>query len=206
VSLFYRIGWFLFVNPALPARSVSELVAHAKANPGKLNYGYASPQPLLLSEAFIKRAGIDVVKVSYKGDAAISQALVAGEVQIALATLSSYRGLVDGGKVRVLATTGQARSPIFPDVPTLQELGFNNFIISAGNGFWVPSGTPAPIITRLSRELASVAAQADTKEVFRNASSAETVGSTPEEFAANTTREQAFYAEAAKAANYQPEQ
>src|SRR5215469_5665255 len=125
----------LVVNPSVPARSVGELIAYAKANPGKLNYGASiGTPPHLLSTLFGTKAGIDVVYVPYKGSAASVTDLLSGETQFTIDGLTGLYPLIETGKVRALAIARGERWPQLPDVPTLVESGFADFTVDAWTG------------------------------------------------------------------------
>jgi len=155
----------LVVSPSVPAKTVGELIAYAKANPGKLNYGASiGTPPHLLSTLFKTRAGIDVVYVPYKGSAASVTDLLAGETQFTIDGLTGLFPLIQDGKLRPLALARAQRWPELPDVPTLVESGFPDFTVDAWTGVAAPAGTPAAIVDMLNRaineSLASPAAKA----------------------------------------------
>ena len=155
----------LVVNPSVPAKTVGELVAYAKANPGKLNYGASiGTPPHLLSTLFKTEAGIDVVYVPYKGSAASVTDLLAGETQFTIDGLTGLYPLIQDGRLRPLAVGRAQRWPQLPDVPTLVESGFADFTVDAWTGVVAPAGTPAAIVDLLNRtvneSLASPQAQA----------------------------------------------
>jgi tripartite-type tricarboxylate transporter receptor subunit TctC len=134
------------------AKSVQELIALAKANPGKLNYsspGIGTP-PHLIGELFKLRAGVDIVHVPYKGGGVASQAVVAGEVQMIFENPTTSVPLVQGGRVRGLAVTSDARNPQVPELPTMVEAGMPDFVSVSFTGVVAPAGTPAAIVDRLN--------------------------------------------------------
>ena len=142
----------LVVNPSVPAHSVAELVAYAKANPGKVNFssGGIGVLPHLIGELFKARAGIDIVHVPYKGGAPSITDLMAGNVQMTFETTSVLLPLIQAGKLRALAVTTQKRIPQLPDVPTMIESGYPNFVTVAWTGLLAPAHTPQPIIAKLN--------------------------------------------------------
>jgi len=144
----------LEVNPSLPVKSVSDLIAYAKANPGKLNVASFGSRTIsdLAIELFQLSAGIDVVRVPYPGDAPILIDLVSGRVQAAVDALPGSLAHIRAGEVRALALMSAKRSPTLPDVPTVGET-LAGFEIKAWTGVGVPRGTPAAIIERLNREI-----------------------------------------------------
>ena len=141
----------LVVNPEVPARTVAELVALAKANPGK--YSFASSgrgQSIHMSgELFKTQAGIDIIHVPYKGAGPALADLLAGQTSMMVDNLPSSMQYIKSGKLRALAVTSKTRVPELPDVPTMKEAGYPNFEVTAWFGLFVPAGTPKPVIDRL---------------------------------------------------------
>jgi tripartite-type tricarboxylate transporter receptor subunit TctC len=142
----------LVVRPDLPAKTVRELVAYARANPGKLNYGAAGLGNLtnLSGELLRLKAGVDFVSVQYKSGAEFVNAVLAGDVQLAIDNVASLRALVDAGRLRALAVTSAARQPDFPAVPTMIEAGVPDYVVTSFFGVVAPAGTPAPIVAKLN--------------------------------------------------------
>ena len=142
----------LVVNPSVAAKSVKELIALAKANPGKLNYsspGIGTP-PHLIAELFKQRAGVNIVHVPYKGGGLAGQAVIAGEVQMTFENPTTTVPQVQGGLVRGLAVTGAARTPQVPELPTMSEAGMPDFVSVSFTGVVAPAGTPAEIVAKLN--------------------------------------------------------
>jgi tripartite-type tricarboxylate transporter receptor subunit TctC len=150
VTLAVTGPYLLVVNPSLPVTSVAELIAYAKANPGKLNYGSAGTGSSghLIGELFKKSAGIDMVHVPYKGGGPSIVGLVGNEIQLVFDTFAGSRTLAQSGKLRALAVTSQARSPLMPEVPTVAEGGLPDFSAVFWLGVFAPAGTPQPIVDR----------------------------------------------------------
>ena len=146
VAAVFSSPQILVVNPNVPAKSMQELVAHAKANPGKVSY--ASPgfstQPHLLGEMLKLMTGADIVHVPYKGSAPVLTDLIAGQVQMYFDSASFLLPHVQSGKLRVLAVADESRLPQLPDTPTTVEAGFGKLQASYWVGVLVPAGTPAP--------------------------------------------------------------
>jgi tripartite-type tricarboxylate transporter receptor subunit TctC len=142
----------LVVNPAVPAKTVQELVAYAKANPGKVNFssGGVGVLPHLIGELFKARAGIDIVHVPYKGGGPSITDLLAGNVQMTFENVSVLLPLIQAGKLRALAVTTPKRIPQLPDTPSMIESGFPNFVTVAWTGLLAPAHTPTPIIAKLN--------------------------------------------------------
>ena len=142
----------LVVNPAVPAKTVQELVVYAKANPGKFNFssGGIGVLPHLIGELFKARAGINIVHVPYKGGAPSITDLLAGNVQMTFENSSVLLPLIQSGALRALAVTTQKPIPQLPDVPTMIESGFPDFVTVAWTGLLAPAHTPQPIIAKLN--------------------------------------------------------
>ena len=175
----------LVVNPALPVRSMAELIAFAKANPGKLNYansGYGAAAHLA-AELFKSAAGVDLVAVSYKGAAPALQDVIAGHVQVMFATSASVIGHIKSGTVRALAVTTRTRTALLPNLPTVDELGLRGFEATTWHGLVAPAGTPKEAIDTLHRATVKALADADTRRALGDLG-VEIVGSTPAEFSA----------------------
>jgi tripartite-type tricarboxylate transporter receptor subunit TctC len=173
----------LVVSPSVPARTVAEFIAYAKANPGKLNYGTSiGTPPHLLSTLFKTRAGIDVVYVPYKGSAASVTDLLSGQTQFTIDGLTGLYPLIQDGKVRALAVARAQRWPELPDVPTLVESGFADFTVDAWTGVVAPAGTPAAIVNMLNRSINESLSSAEAKAGLARFSAIAQTGS-PQDFA-----------------------
>ena len=140
------------VHPSVPIHTMKELVDYAKANPGKLNYATSGngSVPHIGMELFKQQTGIDVVHVPYKGAGPAMQDVVAGQVQMTIATPPSLMGQVQAGKLRALAVAGRSRHPLLPNVPTTAEAGYPKFELEAWVALFAPMGTPADVVARLS--------------------------------------------------------
>ena len=175
----------LVVHPSLPVKSVKELIALAKATPGKINYaasGIGTPGHMS-SELFKSMTGVEMVQVSYKGTAAAITALIANEVQVSFGNAVPVAAQLKSGKIRALAVTTSEPSKLFPGLPTVAASGLLGFEADIPSGIIAPAKTPAAIINRLNQEIVRAVNEADVKEKFFN-SGVEIVGSTPEQFAA----------------------
>ena len=171
-------------NPKVPVKSVADLVAYAKSNPGKLSYasnGNGSPQHLA-AEQLKRMAGVDIVHVPYKGAAPTAAALLAGEVSVAFNIILLPLPYVQSGKLTGLAVASSRRSPLAPDIPTMAELGYP-IDIDTWYGLVAPAGTPKDIVAKLNAETVRILNIADLREKTRS-QGIELGGSTPEEFAA----------------------
>ncbi len=170
-------------SPKSDIRSVRDLIARARAHPGKLNYGSSGVgNPLHLAMEMLKHAtGIDIVSVPFRGDLQINMALMAGEVEVAVVPMGTSVPHIKEGILRALGVTGAKRNPALPDVPTIIEQGVPDFVVSGWQGWFMPAGTPAPVIERIHREVAKMLALPDLQERIRGFGN-EVVGSTPAEF------------------------
>lgn len=188
VSLIAEVPLIVQVHPSLPAQTLREFIDHAKANPGKLNYGSPSTGtiPHLAVEIFARAAALNVVHVPFKGGAPATTALLANDIQFMLIGYATTAGQVRGGQVRPLAVASGVRLAALPNVPTFSEAGFPELAAAVPSNWWgmvAPMGTPAPVIQRLSREIQSALADAETRRKYQDLGLTP-VGSTPQEFAA----------------------
>jgi tripartite-type tricarboxylate transporter receptor subunit TctC len=172
------------VNPSVPASSLRELVAYAKANPGKLSFGSSgNGGPLHLgAEIFKKAAGIDMLHVPYKGNAPMTLAVVSGEVSMVFDSMTGPLPQIRAGKLRALGVTGARRVAVLPEVPTASESGVP-VVYEAWNGMLAPGGTPREIVARLNDEIAKAVAAPEVRERLSGLGY-EPVSNTPEQFAA----------------------
>jgi tripartite-type tricarboxylate transporter receptor subunit TctC len=175
----------LVVHPSVPVKSVAEFIAYAKANPGKLNFGSggAGATPHLAGEMLKSMAGIQVTHSPYKGGAPALADLVGGQIQFMLENIPGTLPFAKAGKLRALAVTDLKRSPLLPDLPTLDESGLKGYQIVGWNGMFVPAGTSPAIINKLHVAVASALALPDVKERLA-VLGADGVGDTPQHFAA----------------------
>jgi tripartite-type tricarboxylate transporter receptor subunit TctC len=180
VSLVGYFGFFLFTHPGVPATSVAELIAHAKANPGKLNYGSGNSTAQLFGAQLAKLEGLDIVHVPYKGDGPLTIDLVGGRVQMAFATPGSAAPQVREGKLRALAAMFPSRSPLLPETPTAAEAGLGRMSLTPWGGVFGPKGLPREVVDRVARELNVVLKRSDVRESFGKLAF-EPKGSTPDE-------------------------
>ena len=189
----------LVATPSLPAKSVQELIALAKAKPGSLNYGMTGiGNPLHLTvEMFKHAAGIELQAVPYRGDAPLNTALIAGEVHLAVVPFATAKPHVEAGRLRALAIPGAKRSPALPQVPTIAESGLPGFESSSWQGWFVPANTPGEIVALIQREAAKALNAPDVRERLE-ATANEVVASTPEAFAAVFKNDLAKFAKVVK--------
>ena len=175
----------LIVNPKVPASTVQEFIALAKKQPGKLTIGSSGigTSPQMTGELFRRRAGIDLLPVPYKGGPEATAALLGGQIDSLFAITSTALPHIAAGRVRALAVTSRARSPLLPNVPTVAESGMPGFEAVTWFGFAVPTGTPRPIIDRLNVEIVKALAMPDVKQKL-SAQGIDVAGGTPEQFGA----------------------
>jgi tripartite-type tricarboxylate transporter receptor subunit TctC len=192
VALIAETPQVLVINPQLPFKSVAELVAYAKANPGKLNYstGGIGTLPHLNAELFKSVSGADIVHVPYKGGGPSLTGVVAGEVQMTFDTLATSLQLVRAGQLRALAIVGPQRAPDLPDVPAMPEVGFPAVTSGAWTALLAPKGTPPEIIAKLNAAV-NAALKAEPMKSALAKIGAQPRGGTPQDLAAHMARETA---------------
>ena len=168
VSLLMRVPMLFLVNPAFPPQSLKELIALAKANPGKYNYGSAGlgSTMYLLAESFKASAGIDLVHVAYKGGGPALAEVMGGQIPITFLSTAASMQQVKAGRVRALAISGRERSPVVPDVPTVAESALPGFEFYLWQAVLAPAGMPPAVMTRLTGAVNATLTHADTKERF----------------------------------------
>src|SRR5258708_825507 len=150
-----RIGSFtlmLVAHPAVPAKTVPELIAHAKANPGKLTYASGNTSGILAGETLKHWAGIDILQVPYKSVPPALNDVIAGRVSMAFSDLTPALPHVSAGTLRALGITRLRRSTLLPDLPTFDEAGLKDFEVESWAGLFAPAATPAEIVARLNAE------------------------------------------------------
>ena len=206
VTLVASAPLMLVVNPSVPAKSVKELIAHAKAQPGKLNFGSGGPgtTPHLAGEMLKTMAGMQMTHIPYKGGGPALADLVGGQIQLMLENIPSTLPFAKSGKLRALAVTGLKRSPLVPELPTLDEAALKGYEIVGWNGLFVPAGTPRPIVTRLHGETVKMLTQPEVRDRLATLG-AEGVGSSPDEFRAFVKAEIVKWARVVKEAGLKVE-
>ncbi len=173
----------LVTHPSVPANSLQTLIAHAKANPGKLAYGSAGPLYQLPTELFKSMAGVDILYVPYKASATSRIDILSGQIQVLMDGLTSMLPHIKAGKVRGIAVAGAKRSHAAPDVPTFAEAGLPGYEGDGWIGFLAPAGTPAAAVNRLQAEMAKILARPAVQAFYRDQAN-EPIVSTPAEYAA----------------------
>lgn len=201
ISQLTAANYVLVVAPMLAPRSVGELIAYAKANPGKLNYASSGIGSLqhLATEYLGAIEGVQFTHVPYKGVGAAIPDLVSGRIQMTMSSITSMNPHIRGKRLRPLAVTGTERSPVLPGVPTMIESGVKNFVVTQWIGMIGPAGTPRPVIERLYQEFSKALKQPDVAtRLARDGTAA--IGSSPKAFAAFMHEESAKWLKVAKQA------
>ena len=196
-SLFYVV----YHNPSVPVKSIKELVAYAKANPGKLNFGSSGTGTLqhFAGELFNHMAGVKLVHVPYKGTAAVIPAMLAGDVQVGFGTLFGVRPHIPSGRLHVLAITAAKRSPAVPEYPTVTEAGVPGYVVDQWYGVITSARVPAAIVRKLNAAINEALKSPDVAKRFAADGSTPT-GSTPEQFSAHIQSEIAKWRKVVKEA------
>jgi tripartite-type tricarboxylate transporter receptor subunit TctC len=192
----------LVVHPAVPAKTLKEFVAYAKANPSKLNYaaaGGVGGLPHLAGELFKHHAGVDMVPVFFKGAAEALTAVLGGHVQVTFENITILLPLIRSGQLRALAVTSEKRSPQAPDLPSMIESGVPDYVVTTFLGLVAPAGTPPSIIGKLNGTINEILNSADMQASLRKLGSIPQIGS-PQEFAAFIASESRKWAAVAKSA------
>ena len=174
----------LAVNPGVGVGSVQELVAHAKKNPGKLNYATSGngSAPHMAAVLFLRLAQVDMVHVPFKGGAPAVQSVLAGDTQLAFATPPSVLPLVQAGRLRGLAITSRSATPLIPGVPGMGEAGLPDYEIGFWYGFFVPAGTPPEVVRKLFEATSQVLKMPETARVLAREGTETASSSSPEDF------------------------
>jgi tripartite-type tricarboxylate transporter receptor subunit TctC len=203
ISMVGSFPLVLIVNPSVPAKSVPELVAYAKANPGKLNYSSGSTAFQVATEMFKQMTGTDVRHIPYKGSAASITAVIAGDVHMTIVDTPPLVPQIKAGKVRALGVTSAKRSGAMPEVPTVAE-SVPGYEMVLWIGMFAPAGTPREIAARLNAEVVRIVKLPDIREKL-HAMDVDPLGNTPEQVSEWIRREIAKYGPVVKAANIKAE-
>jgi len=201
ISVIATNALVLVVNPSLPVRSVSDLVSYAREQRGQLSYAAAGVGSMthLGMVLLLKRAGVEMTPIMYKGGAAMLTDTIAGHVKVYVSNVSTLVPYADSDLLRLLAVTSRQRVPALPRVPTLMEAGFPGFEVLNWTGLMAPAGTPATVVDRVAREVSRAVKQPKTSTLL-NAAGVDPLGNTPDEFAAMIAAEIPLWAEAVKIA------
>jgi len=206
ISLIAGIPNVMLVHPSVPAKTLKEFVALAKARPGKLNFGSggAGTTNHLASELLKTLTKTDIVHVPYKGSNQAMLALLGGEVDMVVIAVPPALPQIEAGRVRPLAVLNENRVATLPKVPTSKEAGIDNFVVPVWYGILVAGNTPRDIVNRLNTELGKIVAMPDVKERLA-AAGVEPYHSTPDRFASFIKSEAVRYGQVIKNAGIQPE-
>jgi len=206
VSLVATSGPVLVVHPSLPARSVKDLIALARARPGQLNFGSGGRGTTahIVGEVFKTATGVNIVHVPYKGGVLAVMDLVSGQIEMSFADMAPSVPQITAGRLRALAVTSERRSPTLPEVPTMAEAGVKESLPQTWWAITTPKGTPAAIINRINAELAQIMRQPDVQERYAGLGLS-TAHSTPERVLELVRVESPQMAKILKAAGIEPE-
>jgi tripartite-type tricarboxylate transporter receptor subunit TctC len=180
ITLIGSFAYMVVVNPRVPVQSVPELIAYAKANPGKLSFASSNPNGIVSGETFKRWAGIDIVHVHYKSAPPAINDVLGGSVSMMFADVTTVLPHVRAKTLRGLAVTGFERNSLLPDLPSLHEAGLTGFDVASWNGIWAPAKTPAEIVSRLNVEIRRIVDDPQIKAQFRELGF-EAFSSTPDE-------------------------
>jgi tripartite-type tricarboxylate transporter receptor subunit TctC len=172
----------LVVHPSVPAKTLGELLALARAKPGTLNYGSSGPGSNyhMAGELLKNLTGVDIAHVPYKGSTGARNDILSGQIQILFDSVPTMAPQIKAGMVRALGTSGKSRSPILPDVPTMAEAGVPSFNATLWVGFMAPAGTPKPIIDKLHDEITKILRRPDIKQAWEKTGATPIVMTQPE--------------------------
>jgi tripartite-type tricarboxylate transporter receptor subunit TctC len=207
VSLVCRIPQLLVVNPSFEARSVAELIAYARANPGKVSYGSSGNGSTghVATELFMRMTGTKLLHVMYKGNAQALIDVMGGQITMMFDQVSTSAGHVRGGKLRTLAVTTLERSPLFPEVPTLDESGLKGYEDVTWNGIVAPAGVPREIVAKLNAEIRKIMANPEFVKRYAERGIEMKASASPEEFTAYIRSEADGFAKLVKDAGMKAE-
>jgi len=196
----------LVVHPSFPVKTVAELIAYAKANPGKINFGSAGIGTVghITGEYFARATGIQIVHIPYKGTAPALSDLLGGHIPMSFSPVATTAGNVNGGLLRALAVTSANRNKLLPDVPTMTEAGVPDFDAVLAYGLVAPAGTPRVVVDRLNKALREALASDEVKKQLE-LDGTEITPSTPEQYADFIDKDEKKWSELVKASGVEPE-
>jgi tripartite-type tricarboxylate transporter receptor subunit TctC len=202
ITITARIPMVLDVNPNLPVHSVKELIALAKKQPGELSYASSGTGSTghIAAEMFSRQAGVKMLHVPYKGNAQSLVDLIGGQVMVMFDQISTSSPHIRSGKIRPIGVTTRTRTPLFPEIPTIDESGLRGFEDVTFNGLMAPAGTPAAALNRVHAEVAKAVKMPDIRKRFDDQGIELVASATPEAFTAYIKAETAKYAKLAKEA------
>jgi tripartite-type tricarboxylate transporter receptor subunit TctC len=199
-----RYSFFIVVHPSVPAKTLSELIEHARANPGKLNYATGNTTGIVSTAYFATLAKIQIVHVPYKGEPQAMTDLVAGRVQLMFASSSTSVPQVREGRLRAIVTTLGKRSHLLPDVPTIAEAGMPQFSITSWAGLFGPAKMPREVVERLNKEFGAAMTRAEVQAAMDKQAFALSPSS-PEKLAAFVKEQMESYRRILRAAGVEPD-
>ena len=206
VAIVSQSPLLLVVHPSVPAKTVKELVAYAKANPGKVHFpspGFGT-QPHLVGEMFKSMTGLDIVHVPYRGSAPAITDLLAGQMQIYFDNFANVLQHVESGRLRAIAVTGDGRNAQLPDVATMEQSGYGGIAATYWNGMFAPAGTPAAVVARLNATVNQALAIPEVRAALQKLGSIPKTG-TPQEFTAFIAAEAERWGKVVRDANIKVE-
>jgi len=200
ISMVGIFGFFVFSHASLPVHTIGDLVGYARANPGKLNYGTGNATSILATGLFAAQQKLDMAHIPYRGDGPLSLDLIAGRVNVAIATPGTLAPQVAQGKLRVLATLLPSRNQLLPSAPTMAEAGVSNVPITPWGGLFGPPKLPREVVDRVGRDIATVLARPEVKDAFGKLAF-EPRSSSPQELSAFVTEQLEAYRRGVRAMN-----
>jgi tripartite-type tricarboxylate transporter receptor subunit TctC len=197
-----RFTFVVYVNPSLPVKTFPELVAYAKSNPGKVNYGSVGigSTPHLAFEVLKQSTGVSIVHVPFKGTSQAMSAVLSGEVQVGLDAIAAVKQHFDAGQLRPLAVISAKRTPSLPDVPGMDEVGVKGVDINAFSGVAAPAKTPKAVVDLLNRQLNAILREPETRKVFQT-QGYEPAGGSPDDFRRVLAQDVATWSKVIRAAD-----
>ena len=199
-----RGGQIMVVNPQVPAKTVGEFIALARQQPGKLSFGSGSSSSRIAGELFQQMAHVELLHVPYKSNPLAITDLLGNQIQMMITDTATGLPQVKSGKLRALGVSGKVRSPLAPDVPTIDEAGVKGYEMSYWFAAYAPAGTPQPVVAKLNAMMVK-AARSDSAAGFYKSTGTEVFTSTPAELAKFQSQESGKWGRIIKAANIQPE-
>ena len=204
VALIYVVPLILVVNPSVPANTVQELVAHVRANPGKLTFASSGTGSLISMEYLRSLAGLDLLHIPYKGSSASHPDLLSGRTNMLIDSITAVNPHVRAGKLRALGVTTARRSSLAPEVPTIAESGYPDYDTGSWGGIVAPAGTPREVVSRLNSEILKAIALPDVKDRMTKAGM-EAGSLSPQQYGDFIKAEVSKWARLARIAKIQPE-
>jgi tripartite-type tricarboxylate transporter receptor subunit TctC len=204
ISLVGNYTFFVLVHPSVPARTLADLIAHARANPGKLNYATGNTSGIVMTAMLASQANMQLLHIPYKSEPSAITDLLSGTIHVMISSYATVAPHVREGKLRPLVTTLPNRSPLLPEVPSIVEAGFAKFSVVPWAGMFGPARMPREVTERLNRELNALLRRGDVREsLLRQAFDPK--GATTDEFSAYVKEQYQIWGRAIREAGIQPE-